>query len=529
MLSFVVHVDLAGGEPDRRLAERALAALPTMPGAAPGDDGAALGSRTLGAAIVGWRGRTAVAGSDAALRPPAGRLVVSSRATGSEARVSASRPVLLLLDGRIDDRQALLLDRPPDTPPHTSTATEGDDAALLLAAWLQLGDAVFAHLHGPFAVVVWDSAARRLVAARDGLGDRTLSYAVRNGVLRLSTHERVLLADPEVPAQADEVSAARYFAYRAPLAGSTWYSALRSLPPGCLLVAEDGRVRIERFARVAAVPWQDGREDEAVERFADVFAAAVHCRLRGAGRRPGVLMSGGLDSTSLAAVVASGDRLDPGAPPALAVTWGFDGLPDCDERGPATEVAERLGLDLLTVSGDALVPLAPSRPLPEVAERPGSDLYHPLLSAAFTAAADAGIAVLLGGHHANQLWQGEDGWLRDLLARGRFATGLRLAASLLRPPGSPAERRRRLRRAVGSLVARPRTPALAPSWMTPGAAEHLAVGEAGEERGPEPPDPRGAWGPLRPYWTEEAVRLRRHAAGTACSCASPIGTAAWWS
>jgi asparagine synthase (glutamine-hydrolysing) len=458
---FLAHVDLRGRPAARSSAGRAVAAL----------SGGATGEAWLEV-----RGRTALG----APWPAAG--------------AAQEGDATLVLDGRLDNRSELrrqLGDRRP----------EASDAALALAAYRLWGRGAFERLEGPFALVVRDDRRGCVIAARDALGDRPLSYTERDGVVRIATHERALLADPAVSRRVDESSAARYFDYRAPAEGATWFEDVRSVPPGCLLVVEGDRHVVERFTRLRPTSWTAGGEAESVELFGEVFGRAVVRRLAGTDGPAGVLMSGGLDSTSVAAVAAA-DGSARGAAPTL-VTWTLDSPPGCDERFQAAAVAQHLGLGLLPVAATGLLPLEPGRPLPEVPERPGSDLYHPLLAASFTAASQAGLRVLLSGHHANALWQGGDGWLRDLVSRGRFATGLALLVHLLRTPTAGAERWRRLRGAASRLAGR-RPGESVPEWLTPFARQRL---QAATDAEPEEP-----WGPLRTYWTEEAVRLRRLAA-----------------
>ena len=471
MAAFFARIELAGRAVERERCERSLDALGRL-----GADGSRL--QLLPGAALGHR-----------------HWWTTPEEVGERQPIERSG-LHVLFDGRLDDRAAL-------AEGSAEPADRLSDAALVLAGFRRWGRDLPSRLVGPFAFLVWDERRRLAFAARDRLGDRRLVYRFGGGALSIATHERALLADPETSAEPDERTAARYFAYRAPSLHETWYREIRELPPGhCLTAGEEG-VSVWRYGDVRGVAWTPRDEQEAAERFREVLGEAVRCRLRTAvpDRRPAVLMSGGLDSTSVVALAAGAGAARP-----IPVSWTFDELVACDERRYSEPVVRALGLGPRTVVGDASSPLADPERLAGTPEQPGRDLYDALLRDALREARAAGAGCALTGHHANQLWEGGDLWLRDLLARRRLGEAAMRLGRVMRSEddGSRAPARRALAAVARAAGWRGRAERV-PPWLTPYARE-LVSRSPSEARWRD--QQRGWWGPLRPYWTVEAARLR---------------------
>jgi asparagine synthase (glutamine-hydrolysing) len=376
----------------------------------------------------------------------------------------------LAFDGRLDNRDELLAalgdgafgeahSRPPS------------DAALVLAAFRRWGEGCFARLLGPFAAVIADRKRHRLLCARDAVGARTLLYHLRRGFLLAASEEAALLAHPDVADDLDEGSVDRFFALRAPRVGRTFYAAVAELPPGHLLEVSAGEHRLVRFRAVGAEPGPHPRDArEAAERFRALLADAVACRLR-ATKPPAVLMSGGLDSTTVAALAARSADRDGRGEPVRAVSWLFDELGACDERRYIDAVVVRSDLRPVRFAADGLWPLrGGAARWPRSAGGPLANPYRSLLDRAYGEAAAAGAGVVLTG------------WFGDDLFAGY---GERWRALLHRLPGANLARRLRDRRH--------------PAWLTAAVRARLAAEPAAD--GPPAERRRAALLDGLPIWT----------------------------
>lgn len=208
----------------------------------------------------------------------------------------------LVGDLRLDNREQLLADlRRPG--PHPS------DEDLLIDAYLAWGTNCLERLIGEFSFTLWDDRERRLFAARDPMGDRTLYYAMIGNTLVLSNEIRVPRTWPGASCDVDEIAVSGALVRRGLFMRDpdrTFFRGVRQLPPGHLLVASQQTMRTEAYwsiEDVAASPLPAAPVAERQEEFRALFQAAVVSRLR-THRQIGSHLSGGLDSTSVACVAA---------------------------------------------------------------------------------------------------------------------------------------------------------------------------------------------------------------------------------
>lgn len=330
--------------------------------------------------------------------------------------------VALVFDGRLDNRQELQAKLGASG---IDDAECPSDAELVLAAYRRWDEAFCRHLIGPFALVVGDLGRRRVLCARDPLGDRTLFYHLTDDKLLVASEESALLAHPEVGKDLDESCLASFFALQMPADGSTFFTQVRELLPGEQLCVEQSSVRRSDLWRPRAEP-PLGRRSEAglAEEFRQLLRQAVRCRLR-ASTPPAIMMSGGLDSTSVAALGA--EELQRSHPDGRlrVVSWVFDEFASCDERSYMDPVVERWNLEALRVNGDDAVPLADDQVLGLHPSTPEDNVYRELKRRVYSLAAGAGSRVVLNCSSADALYTGGDRWLEDMVLAGHPVQGLR--------------------------------------------------------------------------------------------------------
>ncbi|TDC35102.1 N-acetylglutaminylglutamine amidotransferase [Micromonospora sp. 15K316] len=182
------------------------------------------------------------------------------------------------------------------------------DTEVILVAYAHWGERFVDHLVGMFAVGLVDRARRRLVLARDRLGVKPLYLAETPGRLRFASNLPALLAAGDVDTGIDPVALHHYLSWHSIVpAPRTVLRGVRKLPPATLRIVEaDGRSRDEVY-------WQPDyvREPADAAMGARDWQAAVGEALRTAVRRRlvadvpvGVLLSGGLDSSLIVALLA---------------------------------------------------------------------------------------------------------------------------------------------------------------------------------------------------------------------------------
>jgi len=273
-------------------------------------------------------------------------------------------------------------------------------------------------LRGMFAIAIWDGRVRRLVLARDPYGIKPLYYR-GSAELEFASELRAL---PRGEIDLDAIEA--FLAFNAVPAPLSIFRDVRKLPPGHLLVWDGRDAEIRRFARPAPTDAAAvRREDEAA------LVEELRRRLRDSVRAHlvsdvpvGVLLSGGVDSATLAALAAteSGEQL-------RTFSIGFEER-SFDELADARLVADRYGTlhRELVLRPDAAL-LLPA--LADAFDEPFADSSAlPTYLVSQLAADD--VKVALSGEGGDELFGGYYTYAADLLAL-RTAPLARLARPLV--------------------------------------------------------------------------------------------------
>lgn len=213
------------------------------------------------------------------------------------------------------------------------------DTEVILKLYAADGPAMLERLNGMFAFAIWDTTTRTLFCARDRLGVKPLYYAVRDGALYFASEEKALFAAGVEgafdPATWEELLCFRYVAGE-----RTPYAGVRRLLPGHYMVWRDGRLAITRWWNLAdrTRALRGESPADAARWFRTTFDDSVGLR-RISDVPVGVLLSGGLDSGSVAASLAA---------QAGAGVAGFTvrfAEPEYDEGPVAQLMARKCGLE----------------------------------------------------------------------------------------------------------------------------------------------------------------------------------------
>jgi asparagine synthase (glutamine-hydrolysing) len=276
------------------------------------------------------------------------------------------------------------------------------DTEVLLHLYEDHGDAFAARLRGMFAVAIWDGRRRRLVLARDRFGIKPLYYRHAGGELTFASELRAL---PRGEIDLDALES--FLAFNSIPAPQTIFRDVRKLPAGHTLVWEDGRVHVECFARPRPLEVRPDDEAELVEELRARLRDSVRAHLV-SDVPVGVLLSGGVDSSLLAALAAQET-----GEPLRTFSIGFEER-TFDELGDARRVAERYG----TRHRELVLRPDAARLLPALAEafdEPFADSSAlPTYLVSQLAAED--VKVALSGEGGDELFGGYYTYAADLLA-----------------------------------------------------------------------------------------------------------------
>ncbi len=210
------------------------------------------------------------------------------------------------------------------------------DTEVIVHLYEEHGEGCLDHLRGMFALAVWDAPRRRLLLARDRLGKKPLYWAEGAGRLLFASEIKAILAEGSTPRVPDALAIHHYLTYDFVPSPLTAFRGIRRLPPAHFLVLEGGRVRIERYWRLAYGPKAAAPPGELEAELLRRLREAV--RLRLVSDVPlGAFLSGGVDSSAVVACMA---EAAPGAVRTFSV--GFREQ-EFDETPWARAVAERFG------------------------------------------------------------------------------------------------------------------------------------------------------------------------------------------
>lgn len=173
-------------------------------------------------------------------------------------------------------------------------------AELVGRAYLRWGERFAEHLDGAFAVAIWSERDQELVLARDRLGNQPLYYyPLPSGVL-FGSERKAVLAHPAVEPVIDADGLRELFSY----AGTSGHGILKGfaqVEPGHVLrLARGGRRTAYRYWELTAQEHTDDQE-QTIARVRDLLGNSVR-RSLGTGAVPGILLSGGIDSSAVTAL-----------------------------------------------------------------------------------------------------------------------------------------------------------------------------------------------------------------------------------
>ncbi|MEV4756639.1 asparagine synthase (glutamine-hydrolyzing) [Micromonospora sp. NPDC049559] len=213
--------------------------------------------------------------------------------------------------------------------------TSDGDSECLVHLYEEHGDDLVHRLRGMFAFAIWDVRRRRLLLGRDRVGKKPLYWrSSADRTISFASELKSLLCDPGLTRRLDLTALHHYLTYQYVPAPWSMFEGVRKLPPGHLLVWQDGAVEVRRYWRLDCTPREVRDEREAAAELRERLLDAV--RIRMVSERPiGAFLSGGVDSS---AVVAAMAQLSTAPVKTFSIGFTEDRY---DERPYARVVAER--------------------------------------------------------------------------------------------------------------------------------------------------------------------------------------------
>jgi len=387
---------------------------------------------------------------------------------------SASEPICLL-DGHLDNASELL----KDLGGAEAIGTMSHPEELLTVAYRRWGRDLLPRLRGDFVLLIWDREREEGLIARDQLGVRPYYLHDADGCLRFASEIRHLLALlPQRPAP-DPAGVAHWIALSNRPGSQTLYAGIRRLEPGGMLTLDRSGVHTGRYwAARFEEPMYDQSEAQITARTQEALQLAVRRRIDADGLT-GVLMSGGLDSSSVAALCS--EQAQGGV---YACSATFPEHPATDEAELIRALQRELALPAINAEvrpGGLLASALESLAAWEMPLLGWGDFWTlPLMRAA----AARGVTTMLDGDGGDQVFGARTYLLADALRAGHplqtIALAYQLPGAVNRPPRRAVARILRDFGLAGALPYRlhevlraPLASRTAPGWLRPQATRDL--------------------------------------------------------
>src|SRR5215469_11881212 len=179
------------------------------------------------------------------------------------------------------------------------------DTETIVHLYEQYGRECVKHLCGMFAFAIWDRRRKTLFAARDRLGIKPLYYRADGKTFLFGSEIKAILAYPGVRAELNPNTLAEYLAFGYLAGARTMFAGIDKLPPGHILeIDEAGQLTVERYWDLT-VPVDDEPlpQEYYIKTFRELLESSVASHLM-SDVPLGVFLSGGLDSSAIAALTA---------------------------------------------------------------------------------------------------------------------------------------------------------------------------------------------------------------------------------
>jgi asparagine synthase (glutamine-hydrolysing) len=223
------------------------------------------------------------------------------------------------------------------------------DSETIVHLYEEYGEAFVSHLRGMFAIALWDNNHRRLILARDRLGQKPLVYNAKPDRLTFASEIKALLQLPETSKEIRHESINDYLTYGYVPHPWTIYQDIKKLPPAHLAIYENGQFTTKCYWNPDLRPDPNSSVEELKDELQTTLSESVGLRMR-SDVPLGAFLSGGIDST-----VITGVMQELSSQPTKTFTIGFpvDGF---DESAYAQAAATHLGTEhqLLEVKPDSV-------------------------------------------------------------------------------------------------------------------------------------------------------------------------------
>ncbi len=322
---------------------------------------------------------------------------------GSQPFVNADESIAVVFEGKIYNLAEIKQRLSAEV-----TFQTNDSGEALVHLYAAYGEDFLEYVNGKFAFALFDRRRNRLLLGRDRLGIESLFYADRGDRLIFSSSLRSLMATGWVDKQIHHQAVLQYLLYCYNPLDETLFQGVNKLPPAHTLCVNDAGIQCRRYWQLSFAETRERSIGEYQEQFLDLLQDAVRIRLD-ATRAPGVLLSGGTDSSAILGVTSQLWHS-----PIDTYSFRCQGR-SYDESQYAKFVADRFGANYTEV------PYGPERVLSveRVAgamDEPFCDIGIELATFLLGQAAEGNVSYVFNGEGGDELFAGHPVYVADKVA-----------------------------------------------------------------------------------------------------------------
>ncbi len=237
--------------------------------------------------------------------------IIDLSENGKQPMLSGTKNECIVLNGEIYGYQDIKAQY-AEYPYHGSSDTE-----VILAMYQRKKENLIHDLPGMFAFAIWDNGKQELFCARDRFGEKPFYYAIgNNNEFIFASEIKAILASGLIRPKVSNDALSHYLQHGYVSTYQSIYENIFALPPAHQLIWKDGKVSVSRYY---SLPKKDRviSLSDAKEEFTYLLKNAVKKQLV-ADVEVGSFLSGGLDSSSIVALVAEF------LPKQTTISFGYD-------------------------------------------------------------------------------------------------------------------------------------------------------------------------------------------------------------
>jgi len=327
------------------------------------------------------------------------RLSIIGLDNGAQPLFNADKSLVLICNGEIYNYKELR----QHVAEHGLTCTTDTDCEVILYLYELYGEECLQHLRGMFAFCLYDVKKKKLFAARDRVGEKTLYFAQLPTGIIFSTELKAILKYYIPNPQLNAHAFAESIRYNYPLDNrNTYIEQIKRICAGEYAIVDADGLQLHTYWRLSHTPIFDGTKEDAQAEVLRLMRSSVADCLQ-SDVPVAVLLSGGIDSSAIAHFAKeTGKEIH-------VITVGYKGQHAQDERSVAKRFADEQGLIYHEVELDASdFQSLFAEYLPYIDE-PVCDVSSMSQYALYKKAKELGFKVLLSGIGGDELFYGYPG------------------------------------------------------------------------------------------------------------------------